>query len=131
MLKSCPNLVNPWVWPEHPYQHVHIDFAWSIKGKTFLLLVDTLLNWPEIHELPSMTTDRTITLLGSVFAAYGLPEQVASDNGAQFTSQQFVDFLRSNGIKHVQTTPYHPSSNGAVEKLVQTFKQAMKAGEGD
>ena len=37
--------------------------------------------------------------------------------------------MQGNGIKHIRTAPYHPSSNGAVERLVQTFKQAMKAGE--
>ena len=96
-----------------------------------LLLADAHSKWPEMHELPSMTTDCTITLLRSVFATYGLPEQVVSDNRAQFTSQEFAEFLRSNGIKHARTAPYHPSSNGAVERLVQTFKQAMKAGEGN
>ena len=96
-----------------------------------LLLADAHSKWPEIHELPSMTTDCTITLLRSVFATYGLPEQVVSDNRAQFTSQEFAEFLHSNGIKYARTAPYHPSSNGAVERLVQTFKQAMKAGEGN
>ena len=41
----------------------------------------------------------------------------------------FGEFTQQNGIKHIFTTPYHPSSNGAVERFVQTFKQAMKAGE--
>ena len=81
--------------------------------------------------MSSTMADHTIAVLRSVFAAFGLPEQVVSDNGPQFTSQEFATFPRSNGVTHICTAPYYPSSNGAVERLVQTFKQAMKAGERD
>ena len=110
---------------------MHIDFAGPFKGRMFFLLIDAHSKWPEIHEMPSTTADRTIAVLRHIFAAYGLPQQVVSDNGPQFTSGEFMDFLQSNGVKHVRTAPYHPSSNGAVERLVQTFKQSMKAGEED
>ena len=39
--------------------------------------------------------------------------------------------MQSNGIKHIQSTPYHPATNGAAERLVCTFKQSMKAGRFD
>jgi len=64
-----------------------------------------------------------------MFAAYGLPEQLVTDNGPQFTAEEFAVFLKRNGIKHIKVAPYHPSSNGAVERLVQTFKKAMRASE--
>ena len=40
-------------------------------------------------------------------------------------------FMKGNGIKHVTTAPYHPSSNGQAERAVQIVKQALKSGEGD
>lgn len=61
-----------------------------------------------------------------MFAAHGLPQQLVSDNGPQFISDEFAAFMKSNGIKHIRCAPYHPASNGAVERLVQTFKKAMK-----
>lgn len=77
------------------------------------------------------SASETISVLRHLFASYGLPEQIVSDNGPQFTSSDFADFMKLNGVKHVRSAPYHPSSNGAIERLVQTFKQAMKAGKDD
>ena len=61
-----------------------------------------------------------------MFATHGLPSIIVSDNGTQFTSQQFVDFLQRNGIQHHFIAPYHPLSNGLAERAAQTFKQGMK-----
>ena len=123
-VKSAPSSapLHPWAWPEHPWQHVHIDLAGPFKGIMFLLLVDAHSKWPEIHKMSSTMADHTIAVLRSVFAAFGLPEQVVSDNGPQFTSQEFATFPRSNGVTHICTAPYYPSSNGAVERLVQNLQ---------
>ena len=66
-----------------------------------------------------------------MFSTHGLSEQLVTDNGAQFTSEVFQQFLRENGIKHVRSAPYHPSTNGEAERFVQTFKNAMKAAKND
>ena len=67
--------------------------------------------------------------LRKLFAAYGLPRQVVTDNEPQFTSNEFSVFMKSNGVKHIKCSPYHPSSNGVAEHLVQTFKRSVKAAE--
>ena len=81
--------------------------------------------------MAATTSQHTIEALRSVFARFGLPEQLASDNGPQFTSDEFARFMKQNGIKHILSAPYHPSSNGLAERFVQTFKKAMRAGEKD
>lgn len=81
--------------------------------------------------MKSTTVEDTIVVLRRIFASFGLPDQLVSDNGPQFTAREFANFVNANGIRHIRTAPYHPASNGAIERFVQTFKQAMKAGEGN
>ena len=81
--------------------------------------------------MPSVTASKTIDELRKHFAAYGLPEQVVTDNGPQFIAEEFTLFLKQNGVKHLKCSPYHPSSNGAVERLVQSFKKSLKYSESD
>ena len=61
-----------------------------------------------------------------MFATHGLPETIVSDNGTVFTSPEFKNLTTRNCIRHIRTALYHPSSNGQVERAVQTFKEAMK-----
>ena len=121
-----PATLHPWTWPEKPWQRIHIDFAGPFMGTSFLVIVDSHSKWPEVFEMSTTTTTKTITELRDLFARFGIPEQVVSDNGPQFTSEEFTSFMKSNGIKHTRCAPYHPSSNGAVERFNQTFKQSLR-----
>ena len=123
--------MHPWTWPSKPWQRVHIDFAGPFLNKMYVIVVDAHSKWPEIYEMSQTTSTKTITVLRHLFASYGLPEQVVSDNGPQFVSDEFATFLKANGVKHVRCAPYHPASNGLAERFVRTFKQAMKAGKHD
>ena len=73
----------------------------------------------------ALQLSKYIRELRKLFAAYGLPEQLVSDNGPQFTSSDFAMFLKQNGVKHVADLLWNwisLSSNGAAERFVQTFK---------
>ena len=92
----------------------------------FLLLIDAHSKWLEVHMTTSSTSATTISLLRKSFASLGLPEVIVSDNATNFTSEEFEQFLKKNGVKHVKTPPYHPASNGLAERAVQTFKEGMR-----
>ena len=115
-------LLHPWVWPTRAWQRLHIDFAGPFMGRTFLLVVDAHSKWLEVIPMTSTTSADTIQVLRKLFASYGLPIQFISDNGPQFVSAEFEEFMKLNGIKHITSAAYHPSSNGQVERAVQTFK---------
>ena len=59
-----------------------------------------------------------------LFSKYGIPMQVVSDNGPQFCSAEFENFLKTNGVKHVRVVPYHTARNGLAERMVQSFKRS-------
>ena len=67
-------------------------------------------------------TEKLVTL----FATLGKPLQIISDNGPQFTSQVFKDFCKEWGIVHRLVTPYHPQSNGEVERFFRTVMKIVK-----
>lgn len=121
-----PTPMHPWSWPEKPWSRVHIDYAGPFEGRMFLLLIDAHSKWLEIHPSQSSTSSSTIESLRKSFASLGLPEVLVSDNAQTFVSIEFAEFLKKNGIRHVRTPPYHPASNGLVERAVQTFKEGMK-----
>ena len=124
--------LHPWLWPSKPWIRVHLDFAGPFMGKTFLIAVDAFSKWPpEIIEMSTTTAANTIRVLRELFAVHGIPEQLVSDNGPQFVSTEFLEFCKSNGVKHLRVAPYHPASNGLAERMVQTFKQAMRRSRND
>ena len=75
----------------------------------------------------STSSSSTIEVLRDLFARFGIPEQLVSDNSAQFVSEEFQAFIRSNGIRHITSVTYHPATNGLAERAVQTFKQALRS----
>ena len=93
----------------------------------FPVVVDSHSKWPEVYEMSTTTMLKTIKKLRFLFASYGLPQQVVTDNGPQFISEKFEVFMKKNGIKHTCSSPYHPSSNRAVEPFNKIFKHSLRA----
>ena len=88
----------------------------------FFIIMDAHSKWPEVVMMSSAT---------ALFTHFGLPEQLVLENGLQFTFDEFAEFMKGNGIKHILSSPYHPSSNGLAEQFFQTFKRVVRAGERD
>ena len=61
----------------------------------------------ENKHMNSTTSIATIEVLGHLFSSYGIPEEQVSDSGPQFVSEEFVSFLKKNGVKHTRCSPYH------------------------
>ena len=110
-------------------QHIHVDFAEPFLNNTFFVVIDAHSKWSEVIELHSTTTQTTIMVLGRLFSMYGIPQQLVSDNTPQFTSTEFQDFIKGNGIEHIHSAPYHPSTNGQAARFIRTFKRSVKAGQ--
>ena len=111
--------------PEYPWQVVGTDL-FEIDGTHYLLTVDYFSRYPEVKRLTTTTSAAVITALKEVFARHGIPEEVRSDNGPQFASQEFARFACSYEFRHITSSPRFPQSNGQVERMVQTIKRMFK-----
>lgn len=116
-----------WEYPTQPWERIHLDFAGPFQGHMFMLVVDAHSKWVEVSNVSTASTNVVMNVLETLFARYGLPRTLVSDNATCFTSAQFQQFLRTYNIKHVTCAPFHPASNGQAERYVFTFKQALKS----
>ena len=124
MPQSAP--LHVWEWPQRPWTRVHADYAGPLEGKMFLILIDAHSKWMEVYPTSSSTSSTTIEKLRQSFCYLGLPEILVTDNGSTFTSDEFEEFMKRNGVRHIKTSPYHPASNGLAERAVQTFKAGLR-----
>ncbi|XP_048775461.1 uncharacterized protein K02A2.6-like [Ostrea edulis] len=123
--KQTPEPLKPSPVPELPYQVVGCDL-FDFQSKKYLILVDYFSHYVDVVELKSPSTTSTLEAMKSVFACHGIPRQLRSDNGPQFTSQQFKSFCRVYDIEHKTSSPNFQSSNGEAERAVQTVKRLWR-----
>ena len=120
--KECLDIV----WVEGCFSQIwsHIDYAQ--KGNSnFLVIIDSYSKWLVIIETRNTWAERTCYMLCTLFASFGLPEKVFSENRPQFTSSISNSFLKNNEVKQTLTSPYHPALNGAAERSVQILKWSL------
>jgi len=109
----------------YPFQVVHMDLA-SYSGHQFLITVDQFSGWPVVKHLgKDAPTSRITQCLLQMFEQFGLPENIFSDGGPQFTSFEFQEFCDKWQISHETSSPHHPQSNGIAENAVKAMKKLL------
>ena len=115
-----------------PFQRVAIDIVGPIQpisenGNRYILtLVDYATRYPEAVPLRSIETTRVAEAMVNIFTRVGIPKEILTDQGSQFTSDLMKEISRLLSIKQLTTTPYHPACNGLVERFNGTLKQMLK-----
>lgn len=79
--------VQTWPWPSKPWERIHVDYARPLFDKMYLVIVDTHSKWVEIWILWKTVATCTVRCFAEAFARFGLPKQIHTDNGLQFTSE--------------------------------------------
>ena len=120
--------------PGQRFHHVHIDIVGplpSCQGYTHLLTcIDRFTRWPEAIPLSSTTAeDVAKAFLANWVARFGCPAIITTDRGPQFSSQLFVHLTKLLNSKFIQTTPYHPQSNGMIERFHRHLKTSLRCSD--
>ena len=97
-----------------------------ITGEHILVVIDYMSRYPVVEVLDTITSQDMIRSFRKIFAAYGYPETITVDNGKQFNSAEFRDFMHQHNIKLRPVTPYWPSANGEVERFNRTIGKVIQ-----
>ena len=99
----------------------------SRSGKKYILVVcDYATQYPEAIPLHSIDAGTIAQELIQLFARVGVPKEVLTDQGSNFTSQLFVELYRLLNVRPIRTSPYHPQTDGLVERFNQTLKAMLR-----
>lgn len=92
------------------------------KSKYILTIVDLATRWPEAVPLKNTEAATVAEALFDVFCRIGIPREVLSDRGTQFTSGMMEETWKFPSVNGMRTTPYHPEGNGLCERFKSTLK---------
>lgn len=126
-------LLQPLPVPQHPWSHIAIDFVTDLPPSdghtTILTVIDRFSKACRLIPLPKLPTALQTAehLCNLVFRFYGLPDDIVSDRGPQFTSSVWAAFFRMLQVNVSLTSGYHPQANGQAERLNQEIIRFLRS----
>lgn len=114
--------------PRGPWINLSIDFCGPIPTGEYLLCVtDEYSRYPVVHVTRSTSAETVMPIMESIFAMFGYPETIKSDNGPPFQSNAWSQFLQSCGVRHRKITPLWPMANAQVENFNKPMMKAVRS----
>ena len=114
-----------------PWERIAVDVAGPFPvtesgNKYFMVVMDYFTKWPEVFAIPNQEAATVASkLLEEVICRFGVPLEIHSDQGRNFESQIFQEVCKLLGMHKTRTTPYHPQSDGMVERFNQTLERHL------
>ena len=113
--------------PEAPWTAISADFGHLPNGQYLLVITDEYSRYPIVEILDSISARSVIPRFDKVFAEFGIPHELKTDNGPPFNSRDFSDYATHTGFKHRKITPLWPRANAETERFMRTVKKSVKA----
>ena len=114
-----------------PFERIGIDFVGPLekteKGNRYILVVtDYLTKWPEAKAMKDATAENVIQFIYKrIICTHGCPKIILSDRGTHFRNQIVDGLCEKFRIKHKLSSPYHPQTNGLVERFNRTLCESL------
>ena len=114
-----------------PFRRIAMDIVGPLPksrlGNRFILvLCDYATRYPEAIPLRCIDAVHVAEELIKVFARLGIPEEILTDQGSNFTSQLLAELYHLLHVHPIRTSPYHPQTDGLVERFNQTLKNMLR-----
>lgn len=129
--KKPSGLLHPIEPPGGPFQFIGLDYSGPFPitpngNKYVLAITDYFTKWIVAISLPDQTARTTAEALYEHYITiYGVPSIILSDQGSHFNNQLMEAFTQILGCHHIKSTPYHPQTNGAIERFNSTFERQL------
>jgi hypothetical protein len=113
------------------FERIGIDFVGPLertkKGNKYILVVtDYLTKWPEAKAMKEATAKNVIEFIyEEIICRHGCPRVILSDRGTHFRNELVDGLCEKFEIKHKLSSPYHPQTNGLVERFNRTLCEAL------
>lgn len=114
-----------------PFDRIIIDCAGPLpktkSGNQYLLtIMCAATRFPEAIPLRTITANSVVKGLTKFFSTFSPPRIIQTDQGTNFTSKLFKQVLETLDVQHAVSSPYHPESEGALERWHQTLKSMLR-----
>jgi len=114
-----------------PFKRIAMDIVGPLprsrSGYPYILVVcDYATRYPEAVAIKSIEAGRIAEELIKLFARVGVPEEILTDQGSNFTSSLLAELYRMLHVHPIRTSPYHPQTDGLVERFNQTLKSMLR-----
>ena len=131
-----------WVKPQHapmiplpfvdePFQRIAMDIVGPLPrssacNRYVLVVCDYAKRYPEAMPMQAVDAEAVAEELVKMFSRVGSPQEILTDQGSNFTSQLLAELYRLLHIRPIRTSPYHPQTDGLVERFNQTLKSMLR-----
>jgi hypothetical protein len=112
--------------PSGPWIELSADFGQVADGTYILVVQDEYSRYVVVDVLHSQSAKSVIPRLDKIFAEFGIPKSLKTDNGPPFQSSDFAEYLKFMGVKHRKITTLWPRANGETERFMRTIKKVIR-----